>query len=332
MGHLLVWAVMKILVTGGAGYIGSVTTELLLDQGHEVVIFDNLGRGHREAVDERAKLIEGDLREKRQIDEAFAAVRPDAVMHFAAFALVGESMEQPELYFENNVAGGINLVDAALAVGVKKFIFSSTCATYGQPDKMPMTENLPQRPTNPYGESKLMLEKVLLWYQSQHGMQPVFLRYFNACGATEKFGEDHDPETHLIPNVLRVALGQADKVMMFGDDYNTPDGTCVRDYIHIVDLAQAHILALKEGISGAFNLGNGDGYSVKEVVEVAREITGHPIPAEVAPRRPGDPDKLVASAEKAKNTLGWKPEFADLRTIMQHAWDWHQAHPRGYAS
>ncbi len=321
---------MKLLVTGGAGYIGSVTTELLLDEGHEVVIFDNYERGHREAVDERASVIKGDLRDREQITGAMVVAKPDAVLHFAAFALVGESMEHPELYFRNNVIGGINLADAMLEAGVKKIIFSSTCATYGQPEKMPMTEDMSQNPTNPYGESKLMFEKVLSWYRQLHELEPVFLRYFNACGATAKFGEDHDPETHIIPNVLKVALGQKDKVQIFGEDYDTPDGTCVRDYIHIVDLAQAHILALKEGIAGPFNLGNGDGYSVKQVVEVAREITGHEIPAEIGPRRSGDPDRLIASAEKAKSVLGWGPKYPDLETIIQHAWDWHQAHPDGY--
>lgn len=229
---------MKLLVTGGAGYIGSVTTELLLDAGHQVTIFDNLGRGHRAAIDERAALIEGDLTDRESINAAMAEVKPDAVIHFAAYALVGESMEHPEYYFQNNVIGGAYLAEAMLNNGVKKIIFSSTCATYGQPEVMPMDETLPQKPQNPYGESKLMFERILLWYQELHGFEPVFLRYFNACGATEKFGEDHDPETHLIPLILRVALGQRDKVFIFGDDYDTPDGTCIRDYIHIVDLAR----------------------------------------------------------------------------------------------
>lgn len=321
---------MKILVTGGAGYIGSVTSRMLLDEGHEVVIFDNLERGHQEAVDPRASLIIGDLRNRQDIRAAMLKTKPDAVVHFAAFALVGESMEMPELYFTNNVIGGIHLADSMLEAGVKKIIFSSTCATYGQPDVIPMTEDLPQKPTNPYGESKLMFEKVLLWYQQLHGFEPVFLRYFNACGALGDLGEDHDPETHLIPNILLVPLGKKEEVMMFGDDYDTPDGTCVRDYIHIADLAQAHILALKKGVSGAFNLGNGDGYSVKQVIEAAREVTGHKIPAKMAPRRPGDPAKLVAAADKAKKVLGWKPQYPDLRTIIEHAWKWHQSHPNGY--
>ena len=321
---------MKVLVTGGAGYIGSITSEILLDEGHEVVIFDNLERGHREAVDARARLIQGDLRNREDIRGAMRDSWPDAVMHFAAFALVGESMQDPMLYFRNNVLGGIHLVEAMLERGVKKIIFSSTCATYGQPDRMPMTEDMPQRPTNPYGESKLMLEKVLNWERERHGLQPVFLRYFNAAGATEKLGEDHDPESHLIPNVLRVALGKSRALNIFGDDYPTPDGTCIRDYIHIVDLAQAHILALTGEHTGAFNLGNGDGYSVKQVLEVARELTGHPIPAEISPRRPGDPARLIAGADKAKQVLGWKPKYPEVRTIVQHAWNWHRAHPNGY--
>ena len=321
---------MKIVLTGGSGYIGSVTTELLCDDGHEVVVFDNLERGHREAVDPRARLVVGDLREPLAIRELMAAVKPDAVVHFAAYALVGESMQNPHLYFENNVGGGLNLLDALLRAGVPKIIFSSTCATYGQPETMPMTEALPQRPTNPYGESKLMFETALRWEQERRGLQPVFLRYFNACGATEKYGEDHEPETHLIPNVLKVALGQSPAVPVFGGDYPTPDGTCIRDYIHIADLARAHILALEKDVAGPFNLGTGTGFSVQQVVETCRAVTGHPIPVAVSPRRPGDPACLVAGADKAKAVLGWNPRYPDLRTIVQHAWDWHRAHPRGY--
>ena len=321
---------MKILLTGGSGYIGSVTTELLCDDGHDVTVFDNLERGHREAVDSRARLIVGDLREPQPIRDAMRDLKPDAVVHFAAYALVGESMQEPLKYFENNVGGGLHLLDAMLRTGVKKIIFSSTCATYGQPETMPMTEALPQRPTNPYGESKLMFETALRWEQARRGIQPVFLRYFNACGATEKYGEDHEPETHLIPNVLKVALGQALAVPVFGDDYETPDGTCIRDYIHIVDLARAHILALEKDVAGPFNLGTGTGFSVKQVVETCRGVTGHAIPVALSPRRPGDPACLVAGAAKAKETLGWNPRFPDLKTIVQHAWNWHRAHPRGY--
>lgn len=321
---------MKVLVTGGAGYIGSVTSEQLLDAGHRVCVFDNLGRGHREAVDDRAKLIVGDLCAPADIETALRTEKPDAVMHFAAFALVGESMQHPEMYFQNNVVGGLNLVEAMRKAGVPKIIFSSTCATYGVPERVPMTEDLPQRPSNPYGESKLLFEKILRWYGELHRFQTVFLRYFNACGATERFGEDHEPETHLIPNVLRVALGQSPAVSVFGADYPTPDGTCVRDYIHIVDLARAHILALTGDVTGPFNLGNGSGFSVMEAIDVAREVTGHPIPARVSPRRPGDPPRLVAGAEKARTVLGWKPQFGDIRTIVEHAWAWHRKHPHGY--
>ncbi len=321
---------MKIFLTGGAGYIGSVTAQLLLDEGHEVVIFDNLESGHRGAVDPRAKFVEGDLRDREKIHESMRESRPDAVMHFAAYALVGPSMEDPLLYFRNNVAGGIHLAEAMCSSGVKKIIFSSTCATYGEPDEIPMTEDLPQHPTNPYGESKLMLERILSWSEERCGIEPVFLRYFNAAGATEKYGEHHDPETHLIPLVLSVALGQKQKVDVFGDDYDTPDGTCIRDYIHIVDLAQAHILAVTGNHAGAFNLGNGNGYSVKEVIDVAREVTGCDIPFDVAPRRPGDPPRLVASSEKAMHVLGWQPRYPELRTIVEHAWKWHLAHPEGY--
>ncbi len=321
---------MKVFLTGGAGYIGSITTEMLLDAGHQVLVFDNLSRGYRAAVDGRARFVHGDLRQPADVLDAMSAFKPDAVVHFAAYALVGESMERPEIYFENNVLGGANLAEAMRRVGVPKIIFSSTCATYGAPERVPMTEDLPQRPENPYGESKLMFEKMLLWYQKLHRFEPVFLRYFNASGATEKFGEAHDPETHLIPNVLKVALGQRPRVMMFGDDYPTPDGTCIRDYIHIVDLAQAHILALEGSHTGAFNLGNGSGYSVKEVIDVCREVSGHPIPAEVSPRRPGDPPRLVAGADKARTVLGWKPQYGDLRTIVRHAWAWHRKFPHGY--
>lgn len=322
---------MKVLVTGGAGYIGSVTSEMLLDQGHDVTIFDNLERGHREAIDTRAHFILGDLRNRDQIRDAMTKTRPEAVLHFAAYALVGESMEHPMWYFRNNVVGGAHLVEAMVDLEVRRIIFSSTCATYGQPDRMPMTEDIPQRPANPYGESKLMLETILKWEQQRHGLQPVFLRYFNACGATKKFGEDHDPESHLIPNVLAVALGKKEKVCVFGNDYDTPDGTCIRDYIHILDLAEAHLLALTSQHTGPFNLGNGDGYSVMQVIKAAREVTGHALPVQFEPRRPGDPARLVASARKAKSTLGWNPRYAELKTIIQHAWDWHQAHPNGYS-
>jgi len=321
---------MNVLVTGGAGYIGSVTAEMLLDAGHRVTVFDNLGRGHKQAIDPRATFLHGDLCDRAAILGALREVRPDAVMHFAAFALVGESMADPRMYFQNNVVGGLNLADALVAAGTPKIVFSSTCATYGQPEQVPITENENQCPENPYGESKLIFEKVLDWYRQIHGLQPVFLRYFNACGATERYGEDHDPETHLIPLVLRVALGQRADVRIFGDDYATPDGTCIRDYIHIVDLARAHILALEKEVSGAFNLGTGHGHSVQEVIEACRAVTGHPIPAVVAQRRPGDPARLVASPQKAQRELGWEARHKDIREIVESAWRWHQAHPRGY--
>lgn len=321
---------MKILLTGGAGYIGSVTTELLCNDGHDVVVFDNLERGHIEAVDPRARLVVGDLRQANEIMEVMQSVKPDAVVHFAAYALVGESMEDPWMYFNNNVTGGLQLIQAMQKTGVAKIIFSSTCATYGQPEVMPMTEQLPQKPTNPYGESKLMLETAMRWEQQRRNLQPVFLRYFNACGATEKYGEDHEPETHIIPNILKVALNQKPCVPIFGDDYDTPDGTCIRDYIHIVDLARAHILALEKDVSGPFNLGTGSGCSVKEVVDMCRQVTGQDIPVEISPRRPGDPACLVAGAEQAKTVLGWSPQHSDLKTIVEHAWAWHQTHPNGY--
>jgi UDP-glucose 4-epimerase len=321
---------MKVLVTGGAGYIGSVTVQLLLESGHDVTVFDNLERGHRAAVDARAPLIEGDLREAGAIAAAMGETHPDAVVHFAAYAYVGESMEDPGLYFRNNVVGGLNLVSAMTAAGVKRIIFSSTCATYGQPDEMPITEQTEQHPENPYGESKLQFESILRWYQQLHGIKPVFLRYFNACGACGDLGEDHDPEPHLVPLILQVPLGQRESITVFGDDYDTPDGTCIRDYIHIRDLAKAHLLALEAEVNGPFNLGNGAGYSVKEVIAAAREVTGHPIPEQAGARRPGDPPRLIADASRARDVLGWIPDYPDIRDILRDAWTWHQAHPRGY--
>lgn len=323
---------MKILVTGGAGYIGSVTTEQLLNEGHCVVVFDNLERGHRAALDQRAEFIHGDLRDYAAIERALLQTRPEAVVHFAAYALVGESMEHPELYFGNNVRGGINLAEAMLKAGARRIVFSSTCAIYGQPERSPITEDTAQKPTNPYGESKLMFEKVLAWYQRLHGFQPVFLRYFNACGATEKFGEDREPETHLIPNILRVALARQPELNLFGNDYDTPDGTCLRDYIHVTDLARAHCLALVKDVTGALNLGTGEGYSVMQVVETARRITGQAIPIKLSPRRPGDPARLVAAATLAERLLGWKAQHSSLEEIISSAWAWQRAHPQGYES
>jgi UDP-glucose 4-epimerase len=321
---------MKILVVGGAGYIGSICTEVLLDQKHEVAIFDNLSEGHRRAVDPRAEFIEGDLADKETTAETLARLRPEAVMHFAANALVAESMQNPSKYFRNNIASGLNLLDAMIAAEVRRLVFSSTCATFGPPERVPIDEETPQRPINPYGESKLAFEKILRWYDAIHGLRFVSLRYFNAAGASEKFGEDHRCETHLIPNVLKVALGQKKRVEIFGTDYETPDGTCIRDYIHIIDLAHAHILALDALTSAFYNLGTGGGSSVREVIESCRKITGRPIPVLEKPRRPGDPPRLIASSEKIKRELGWRPQFQTLDAIVESAWKWHQKFPRGY--
>ena len=321
---------MKILVVGGAGYIGSICAEVLLDQGHEVAILDNLSEGHRRALDPRAEFIEGDLADRETTAATLAQLRPDAVMHFAANALVGESMENPSKYFRNNIAAGLNLLDAMITAEVKRLVFSSTCATFGPPERVPIDEETPQRPINPYGESKLAFEKILKWYDTIHGLRFVSLRYFNAAGASEKFGEDHRRETHLIPNVLKVALGQKSHVEIFGTDYDTPDGTCIRDYIHIIDLADAHILALATPVSAFYNLGTGGGSSVREVIETCRRITSHPIPVVEKPRRPGDPPRLIASSEKIKRELGWQPRFQTLDAIVESAWKWHQKFPRGY--
>jgi len=319
---------MKVLVTGGAGYIGSVCVEQLLNAGHEVTVFDHLEQGHRAAVDERANFVEGSLADPAQVLEAVEGA--EAIIHFAAYTLVGESMTNPEKYFRNNVAHGINLLEAAVVARVRKFVFSSTCATYGPPERVPMTEDLAQRPISPYGESKLMFEKMLQWYRQIHGLEFVAFRYFNAAGASEKFGEDHRPETHLIPNILRVALRKAPHFEIYGGDYPTPDGTCIRDYIHVIDLSDAHVLALAPGKQGFFNLGNGDGYSVREVHRACEKVAGGKIPAVEKSRRAGDPPKLVASAEKAKTELGWKPKFAKLEQIVASAWDWHRRNPDGY--
>ena len=321
---------MNLFVSGGAGYIGSVFVEEAFNAKHIVTVFDNLSEGHRGAVDSRATFIEGNLGDRDSTIAAIKKVRPDAIIHFAAHALVGESMTNPSKYFRNNVASGINLLDGAVEAGVKKFVFSSTCATYGPPDRVPMTEDLPQRPINPYGESKLMFEKILKWYQEIFKLEFVAFRYFNAAGASEKFGEDHRIETHLIPNVLKVALGQTQQCEIFGTDYPTPDGTAIRDYIHIIDLAQAHLLALQPGKAGFFNLGNGDGYSVRDVIKTCEQVSGKKIPAMEKPRRAGDPPKLVAGADKAKNELGWKQKYPKLEDIVVTAWNWHLKHPRGY--
>ncbi len=326
---------MKVLVTGGAGYIGSVAAEELIKAGHTVVVFDNLSRGHRGAVPTEAAFFHGDLLRPETIDRCFHE-NPgiEGVMHFAALALVPESMRDPGMYFQNNVTGTQNLVEAMLRHGAPRLIFSSTCATYGLPEIVPMTEETPTAPINAYGESKLMVERMLRWYSDIHGLSYAALRYFNACGATETRGEDHQPETHMIPIVLEVALGEREFVPITGDDYPTRDGTGVRDYIHVVDLASAHILALlalQPGERRIYNLGTGTGVTVREIIEAARDVTGHPIPERSAPRRPGDPPELVAAAEKAKRELGWQPRHSDIHTIMRTAWNWHQSHPAGYS-
>ena len=320
----------NILVTGGAGYIGSICVEELINRGFKVSVFDNLTEGHARAVDSRADFFQGDLADRSVLHHVFGEAKPDAVMHFAANALVGESMENPSKYFRNNVSSGINLLDMAVEFGVKKFVFSSTCATFGIPECMPIDESLPQRPINPYGESKLMFETILRWYREIHKLSFVALRYFNAAGASEKFGEDHRIETHLIPNILKVALGQRESVDIFGIDYPTPDGTCIRDYIHILDLAEAHILAVQSEKSDFYNLGTGGGTSVREVIETCQKITGRTIKAVEKPRRAGDPPRLIAASDKIRTELGWSPRFQNILPIVESAWAWHVKHPNGY--
>ena len=323
---------MRILVTGGAGYIGSVVAAELVAAGHEVVVFDSLLQGHRAAVPKQATLVVGDLADRAAIDRLFDEQRIDAVMHFASRTLVGESMQEPFLYLADNVVNGLNLLQSMIAHDVKRIILSSTANLFDRPRRMPIDEDEDIVPGSPYGESKNILERTLSWLDRTLGLRYAALRYFNAAGGTPERGEDHAPEMHLIPIVLSVALGQREQVTIFGEDYPTPDGTCVRDYIHIVDLAQAHILALKALDRGStvYNLGNGEGFSVKQVIETAREITGHAIPASIGPRRPGDPATLVASSEKIRRELGWQPRYPSLREIIASAWEWQRAHPRGY--
>ena len=328
---------MKLLVLGGAGYIGSHTATELLDNGHEVVIADNLVTGYREAVPEKATFYQGDLRDKDFLVDLLTKEKVDAVIHFAAFSLVGESVTNPLKYYENNLYGTKVLLDAMIETGVDKIVFSSTAATYGEPENIPILESDRTCPTNPYGETKLAMEKMISWAAKAHGLHFVSLRYFNACGAHKsgKIGEAHNPESHLIPLVLQVPNGKREFVSVYGNDYDTPDGTCIRDYIHVTDLAKAHILAVEYlmngGESDIFNLGNGVGYSVKEVIETARKVTGHPIPAKEEARRAGDPARLVASGEKARKILGWEPEIKDLADIISSAWKWHKAHRDGYS-
>ncbi|MBV9999985.1 MAG: UDP-glucose 4-epimerase GalE [Verrucomicrobia bacterium] len=323
---------MKILVTGGAGYIGSVAVEELIAAGESVVVFDNLSQGHRAAVHPDAAFIEGELADRAAIDSVIAEHRPEAVMHFASKTLVGESMQHPFLYLGENITTGLNLLQSVVDHGVKRFILSSTANLFDQPERMPIDESERIVPGSPYGESKFILERMLHWLDRIYGVRYACLRYFNAAGATGTHGEDHDPEMHLIPLVLQVAMGKREKVFIFGGDYPTRDGTCVRDYIHVVDLAQAHILALRALDQGSrvYNLGNSEGFTVKEVIDSARAITGHPIPADVAPRRPGDPAVLVAGSAKIRQELGWTPRFPQVHDIIESAWRWHQAHPKGY--
>ena len=325
----------RILVAGGAGYIGSVVVARLLARGYEPVVYDDLSHGHRAALPTGAQLIEGDIGDRAALDRAFSEIRPQAVMHFAAFIEAGESMQRPEKYFRNNTASALTLLEAVLAHKVPRFVFSSTAALYGTPDKTPIEETAPLHPANAYGESKLLVEQMLAWFHRIHGLRYASLRYFNVAGAAAEQGEDHHPESHLIPLAFEVALGTRKEFAIFGTDYPTPDGTCIRDYIHVSDLAEAHLLvleALKEKERLIYNLGNGQGFSVREVIETVRLVTGHPVPARESPRRPGDPAVLVASADKIKTELGWQPKFADLERIVRSAWEWRKAHPYGYAA
>lgn len=323
---------MNVLVTGGAGYIGSIVVEQLIKAGDSVVVFDNLYQGHREAVHPRATFVLGNLADQAAIDAVIKQYQPEAIMHFASHTLVGESMQQPFLYLGENVTNGLNLLESAVQHGIHRFILSSTANLFDEPEHVPIDEAERIVPGSPYGESKFILERMLHWLDCIHGFRYAALRYFNAAGASAERGEDHHPELHLIPIILQVALGQRDKIKIFGDDYPTPDGTCVRDYIHVLDLAQAHILALRALDQGSriYNLGNGQGFTVKEVIETARQVTGHPIPAEVGPRRPGDPAVLTASSDKIRRELGWQPQYPNLHDIIDSAWQWHKTHPLGY--
>lgn len=327
---------MSILVLGGAGYIGSHAVYQLIDQGYEAVVIDNLETGHKEALHPKAAFYQGDIRDQAFLQEIFSKEKIEAVMHFAANSIVGESMCNPLKYFNNNVYGAQVLLEVMKEFNVNKIVFSSTAATYGEPKQVPITEDMPTNPTNAYGETKLTMEKLMKWCDIAYGMKFVALRYFNVAGARESavIGEDHDPETHLIPLVLQVPLGKREYITVFGEDYSTPDGTCIRDYIHVEDLIEAHILAmnylLKEGQSNIFNLGSNQGFSVKEIIETARVVTGHAIPAQIGTRRAGDPSTLIASSEKAKNILGWQPTRTSIKQIITDAWKWHQNHSNGY--
>jgi UDP-glucose 4-epimerase len=326
---------MNILVTGGAGYVGSHAVRKLLRAGHEVWVYDNLSRGHRRAVPD-GRLLIGELEDRAALTQALRDHRIEAVMHFAAFALVGESVSDPALYYRNNIVAAISLAEAMRAAGVKRIVFSSTTATYGEPKQIPIPETEPQNPINPYGFSKLVFEHLLHDYAQAYGWGYAALRYFNAAGAAPEgdLGEDHDPESHLIPIVLQVALGQRREIVIYGDDYPTPDGTCIRDYVHVDDLADAHLLALeklRDGQGIQLNLGTGLGCSVREVIDACRKITGHAIPERMGERRPGDPPALVADARRAREVLGWQPRYARIEEIVATAWNWHRGHPDGYS-
>ncbi len=326
---------MKVFVTGGAGFIGSHIVAQLIREGDQVIVFDNLYQGHRAAVDPQAHFIEGDLADQALLDEVFATHKPDAVMHFASYTLVGESTTNPFKYLRDNVVNGLNLMETAVKHGALKFVLSSTANLFDDPDKViPISEAEKIVPGSPYGESKAILERMLYWLDQTKEMKYAALRYFNACGCGYGLGEDHDPETHLIPLILQVAQGKRDKIYIYGNDYDTPDGTCIRDYVHVLDLASAHILALRalDDGSRAYNLGTGNGFSVSEIIETARAVTGHPIPAEVAGRRAGDPDTLIAASDKIRTELGWNPTHSDVRQVVSDVWTWMQAHPNGYAS
>ena len=328
---------MAILVCGGAGYIGSHAVHQLIEKGESVVIVDNLQTGHRDAVHPKAKFYEGDIRDADVLDKIFTENAIDTVVHFAANSLVGESVEKPLKYFNNNVYGMQILLESMVKHSVDKIVFSSTAAVYGEPKRIPILEDDPTEPTNPYGESKRIMEKMMKWVSRANGVRFVSLRYFNAAGAIEdgSIGEDHNPESHLIPLILQVPMGKRDHITVFGEDYPTPDGTCLRDYIHVIDLADAHVLAIdylrKGGESNIFNLGNGRGFSVKEMIEATKKATGRDIKVEIGARRAGDPAQLIASSEKAKKVLGWRPKYTDVKQIIQTAWTFHQKHPEGYA-
>lgn len=327
---------MSVLVCGGAGYIGSHTVYELIKQGYQVVVIDNLQTGHKEAVHKDAVFYQGDMRDGTFLNEVFRKEKIDAVIHFAANSLVGESMTDPFKYYENNVYGTLKLLEAMQKFNVKKIVFSSTAAVYGEPKNIPILETDPTEPTNTYGETKLAMEKMFKWFDKAHGIKYISLRYFNVAGAdiSGEIGEDHNPETHLIPLVLQVPLNKREYISIYGDDYDTPDGTCIRDYIHVTDLANAHILALERLLNGSesdvFNLGNGQGFSVKEIIDAARKVTGHPIPAKVVERRPGDPARLVASNKKAIEVLGWKIQYPNVEDIIASAWKFHQNKPNGF--